>query len=99
MDHLKGQLLAGDGGDPGHEVPGQEGSDNHGAGAGWHPLQLTPVKVDGEEDGGHLNDSLVTAYMTAGDSLPDSHCRSGPPGRGPGGPDDPPASPWPSQSG
>lgn len=50
------------GGDPRHEVAGDEGADHHGAPAGRLLLQRVSVKVQGGQDDGHLADLTGVAW-------------------------------------
>lgn len=54
--HLLWDMIAGHGGDAGHEVAGDKCSDHHRAPAGWLLLQWVTVKVQGGEDDRHLAD-------------------------------------------
>ena len=62
--HLFGDLVSGRGGDPRHEVAGDEGADDHGALAGRLLLQGVAVKVQRCEDDGHLADLTGVAGLS-----------------------------------
>lgn len=60
--HLLRDVVSRRGGDPRHEVAGDEGADDHGAPAGRLLLQRVPVKVQGGQDDGHLADLVAVAW-------------------------------------
>lgn len=64
--HLLRDVVSWRGGDPRHEVAGDEGADDYGAPAGRLLLQRVAVKVQGGQDDGHLADLAGVAWNTRG---------------------------------